>query len=68
MSYLSFIVVFKRESGFVRGLRITEYNVITTRAKGRSAHGIEVTVHRVKGFPTIRRSKDPIMRSASADL
>jgi hypothetical protein len=38
-----FIVVFKRESGFVRGLRITEYNAITTRAKGKSDHGIEVT-------------------------
>jgi hypothetical protein len=48
------IVVFKRESGFVRGLRITEYNAITTRAKGRSVHGIEVIVHRVKGFPNTR--------------
>jgi hypothetical protein len=38
-----FIVVFKRESGFVRGLRITEYNAITTMAKGKSDHGIEVT-------------------------
>jgi hypothetical protein len=54
MSNLSCIGVFKRESGFARGLRITEYNAITTRAKGRSVHGIEVTVHRVKGFPNTR--------------
>jgi len=51
-----FIVVFKRKSGFVRGLRITEYNAITTRtrAKCRSDHGIEVTVPRVKVFPKTR--------------
>jgi hypothetical protein len=49
-----FIVVFKRESVFVRGLRITEYNAITTRAKCRSDHGIEVTVPRVKVFPKTR--------------
>ena len=39
---------------FVRGLRITEYNAITTRAKCRSDHGIEVTVPRVKVFPKTR--------------